>query len=64
MMVVCETVAAITLHLREPTKDQPVNYGGSDGKTLTLCGMKVGWDTKIPVSQARCSKCILALTGP
>lgn len=29
--------------------------------TMTLCGAKSGWDTRIPVSSARCRVCITAL---
>lgn len=57
-LVICETTAAITLHLREVTQESPVMLSGSNGKTFTLCGAKSGWDTQIPLGNERCRKCI------
>ncbi len=56
-IVVCETVAAIVLHLREVGEGK-VNYSGRDAYALTLCCVPVGWDTKHEVSEATCRTCI------
>ena len=58
-LVVCETFAAITLHLRELMPGEEPCYSGCkrhDAKTL--CGVHIGWDTMIQPDQARCSSCI------
>ena len=58
-LIVCETVAAITTHAREVTPDNPISYNGSNGKTMTLCGSKVGWDLQYDdVGMTRCRDCI------
>jgi hypothetical protein len=54
-LIVCETVAAITTHLRRLTAVGPKWGGAAD--TLALCGAKVSWDTRIPVEGAECSRC-------
>jgi len=57
-LVVCETNAAVALHLREVTEDHPLNYGGHPWrKVKTLCGHDAAWDTKIPVGDATCNGC-------
>ncbi len=62
-LVVCETVHAIVTHLREPTEESPVRFGGFSDRTsrpfpvLALCGSQVAWDTQLPVSIARCRDC-------
>ena len=56
-LVVCETPAAIVLHLREVGASK-INYSGNDGKTETLCGAGVGWDTREQVQYATCSTCL------
>lgn len=58
VLVICETVAAITLHLREVTTDSPIKLGGHWPRPLALCGAEVSWDTQIPVSSVRCRGCI------
>lgn len=58
-LVACETVAAITTHVREVTPDAPFSDCGSNGETYTLCGSKVGWDLKYTTpAEARCKDCI------
>jgi hypothetical protein len=53
--VVSESTAAITTHLRRLV-DSPIKYGG--GLNIrSLCGSHLAWDTKIPVSMARCRVC-------
>lgn len=54
--VVCETMAAITLHLRLRA-DGEIRYVGGL-KVKTLCGMQAAWDTKHAVEDARCTRCI------
>lgn len=58
-LVVCETTAAITTHLRELRDGEEPNYHGhKHPQPQTLCGWRVGWDMKIPVGQEECMKCI------
>jgi hypothetical protein len=57
--VTCESVAAVTLHIRETT-DTPVNYSGFARRPKALCDAVIAWDTQIPVSAARCMPCIAA----
>lgn len=72
-LVVCETVAAIVLHLREDDGNR--KPGGGLDTSLMLCGgggSHTGWDTKIPppespaaaravVQRPRyCSSCVAA----
>ena len=57
--IVCETVAAITLHLRVMLPGEVPCYSGrARGNAKTLCRKPVGWDTKIPIDQARCTSCL------
>jgi hypothetical protein len=57
--IVCETVAAITLHLRElGLYEEPCYTGFRRPQPQTLCGMGVGWDTHIQLGQETCSACI------
>ena len=57
--IVCETVAAITLHLRELEPDEePCYTGRKRADATTLCGARVGWDTRIPLGHERCRACI------
>ena len=56
--VICETMAAISLHLRQIPAGQDPSYGGpAYPGAMTLCGKPMGWDTKIPANQVTCSKC-------
>lgn len=49
-LVVCETVHAISLHVRELGDDEEPCYSGrTNPDARTRCGLDVGWDTKIPV---------------
>lgn len=59
-LIVCETVAAITPHLRVVTVNHPENYHGhATPKPKALCGAFVAWDTKLTLEAARCASCIL-----
>lgn len=62
-LVVCETVAAITTHLREVTPETPLNYGGHHPRPKALCGAEIAWDTKLPLTDTRCRGCIQARQG-
>jgi len=58
-LVVCETVAAIVTHLRElQPGEEPCYSGRRRADAKTLCGMTVGWDTRIPVGEETCRRCI------
>ncbi len=58
-LIACETTAAITTHAREVIPANPVSYSGSNGKTKTLCGSRVGWDLQYTgVENIRCRDCI------
>jgi hypothetical protein len=57
-LVVCETTAAITLHLRELAPDEAPCFTGRLREVFTLCGSMVGWDTRIPLGRERCRTCI------
>jgi hypothetical protein len=65
--VVCETIAAITTHLRIVTAEHPIRLSGHWPRPLTLCRMEAGWDTQIPVRRrdgtiaARCRHCLAEL---
>ena len=59
---VCESVAAIVLHLREVV-DGDVNYSGSIPERMTLCGMGVGWDTKDDLVHATCRDCLTIMSN-
>lgn len=68
-LVICETVAAITTHLRIVTTAHPICLGGhASPKPRTLCDLDVGWDTQLPVRHedgvltARCGHCRAAAT--
>lgn len=54
--VVCEHWVGITTHLRLRSLS-PLKYGGGL-KVQSLCGLDMTWDTKQPVSSARCGHCI------
>jgi len=56
-LVVCETTAAIVLHLRN-VGDGEINYEGRDPYADTLCGMPVGWDTKDDLAASNCRDCL------
>lgn len=56
-LIVCSTVAAITTHLREVTNEHPLSLSGHHPQPLSLCGMNIAWDTKLPISSARCNIC-------
>lgn len=50
MIVVCETVAAISLHFRELQEgEKPCYSGRKRADAQTLCGLPVGWNLKISV---------------
>lgn len=55
-LVVCESVAAVTTHLRDMST-VPFNPSGRYPRPRSLCGAEVAWDTRIPVSNARCRTC-------
>ena len=57
--VVCETIAAVTTHLRVVSSETaPVQYGGHRmPRPLALCDAEIAWDTKLPLTAARCMKC-------
>lgn len=57
---VCETTAAIVLHVRE-VSESGVNYLGSNGVSKTLCGAQVGWDTKDQLAHANCRDCLTVM---
>jgi len=60
-LIVCETVAAITTHLRELADDEEPNYHGHRTPApKTLCGVGMGWDTRLPIESARCLGCLVA----
>jgi hypothetical protein len=58
---VCETVNAISLHLRVLTETGRHPSGGADSPTL--CGLIAAWDTRVPTPSPNkltnwlCSKC-------
>lgn len=55
-LVLCETTAAVTIHLRRLSSAGPKYGGGAD--TKTLCGMKPSWDLECRNTEiARCKKC-------
>ena len=56
-LVVCETTAAITTHLRVVTADAPISLSGFANRPKTLCDVDAAWDTRLPVTSARCSIC-------
>jgi len=60
VLVVCETVAAITPHLRRVTDEHPIRLSGHSNKPKALCGREINWDTKLPLSSARCALCLKA----
>ena len=55
-LIGCETLAAITTHLRN-TADIPPSYGGHFGGMPTLCGRKASWDIKSPIESTSCRLC-------
>lgn len=56
--VCCETVAAITMHIRI-VGDTPISYSGFAVRPKTLCEKAVGWDTLTPIVAARCLECMI-----
>ena len=54
-LIACETVAAITVHLRRLSAAGSKYGGGAD--TPALCGAKPSWDLKSDVETARCQRC-------
>jgi hypothetical protein len=58
ILIVCETNAAITTHLRVLDERGPLYRGGVNRDTL--CGMRASWDTRIPIAAVRCRDCIEA----
>ena len=61
-LVVCETTAAIVLHLRD-VGDGAINYNGRDAYADTLCGMPVGWDTKDDLAASNCRDCLTIVSN-
>ena len=61
-LVVCETTAAIVLHLRK-MGDTKVNYNGNAHGSNTLCGLPVGWDTKDDLTASNCRNCLTIMTN-
>ena len=57
MLIVSESVAAITTHLRDATEVGP-NFGGHSPRPYSLCGVQVAWDTHLPIAAARCRACL------
>lgn len=57
-VVICETLAAIALHIRELEEAEKPNYSGTSTEKKTLCGATVGWDTKHRETDATCRACI------
>lgn len=60
-LVVCETTAAITTHLRRVTSEHPISFSGFATQPKTLCDVAAAWDTRLPLSAARCRKCLAML---
>lgn len=61
-VLTCETIAAIVVHARHEG-DRPVRYGGhARPKPVSLCGRKIDWDTRRPLSSVSCRHCLEALT--
>jgi hypothetical protein len=58
MLSPCETVAAISIHLRQMEDYELPNYGGRSGASETLCRKPVGWDNKFGIGEVTCSVCI------
>lgn len=60
-LVVCETVAAISTHLRD-VGEVPINYGGHMlPRPKALCKAQIAWDTRLPISATRCTVCLRVL---
>lgn len=60
-LTVCESVAAITLHLRIVTAEHPISLSGHAlPRPHALCGTVIAWDTRSPISAARCGACRIA----
>lgn len=57
-LVVCESAVAVVPHLRRVTKEFPIKLSGHWPRPLSLCGSEVAWDTKLPLSSARCRDCL------
>jgi len=56
--VVCETVAAISLHLRELAPGEEPNFHGHTyPQPKTLCNYSAAWDTRIPLGGETCGLC-------
>lgn len=55
-LVVCESAVAITTHLRD-VADKAISLSGHWPRPRALCGAEIAWDTRIPVSVARCRTC-------
>lgn len=56
-LITCESVVAVTVHLRDSTDVAP-NYGGHHPRPNALCGATVAWDTRLPITAARCRACL------
>lgn len=54
----CETVNAISLHLRQLEEYELPNFSGRSGAARTLCNSAVGWDNKFGIGEVTCSSCI------
>jgi hypothetical protein len=56
-LIVCESTATITTHLRSVTS-RPAAYGGHAlPRPASLCGTPIAWDTRLPVTSTRCKVC-------
>jgi len=54
----CETVNAISVHLRQMENYELPNFSGRSGTSETLCRAPVGWDNKFGIGYTTCSVCI------
>lgn len=58
-LVVCESVVAITTHLRDTVEvpSTAATLSGFTKRPTALCGTEIAWDTRLPVTAARCRDC-------
>lgn len=54
----CETVNAISVHLRQMEEYELPNFSGRSGASRTLCDSDVGWDNQFGIGEVTCSVCI------
>jgi len=55
--ITCETTAAIVVHIREIAAGETPRYSGHSDVIKSLCGLRVSWDTQIPIRCATCKIC-------